>query len=362
MKITKKLCAVLIAAALAIPSLCVSVSAEDISPEELSILCYNVEGLPSVPYINDIDRDVINDTELIGEYLNSSGYDIIALQEDFNFHFLLKNCMKSYPYSSIHSGGVPVGDGLNIYSKYPIYNVERIEWDEHYGVLDAGSDELTPKGILYCTVELAQGVLIDFYNIHVDAYGDDCSEEAKRSNFLQLSELIEEKSTGRPVIITGDFNCTLHNSIIGGLYENLLEKSGLKDVWAELENNGDYFRGDNRDSLISDWYTRYSGNYWGLWDSVERFEYSDGSGITLTPTSHEYVNITDSSGRSLSDHVSARVTFTYDVTSTESGASLVIETEKPFSERLAYMAKKLCKTFFLLLNAVLETYILPAFD
>lgn len=99
------------------------------------------------------------------QQINSADCDILCVQEDFNFHSILKNNL-DMEYATETSGGAAIGDGLNFFSKYPIYNVGRVEWESAYGVYGCGMDELTPKGILYCTVEIADGVYIDVYNIH----------------------------------------------------------------------------------------------------------------------------------------------------------------------------------------------------
>ena len=54
-------------------------------------------------------------------FVNKSGYDIICVQEDFGYHDTLAATMTDYPYQTYTSGGVPVGDGLNVFSKYRLY-------------------------------------------------------------------------------------------------------------------------------------------------------------------------------------------------------------------------------------------------
>jgi len=169
---------------------------------EISILNYNVAGLPKL--FGNAAADVEANQRAIGQILAGSEYDIIAVQEDFGYHKALAAGLTGYPYTTNHSGGVPGGDGMNIWAKYPLYNETREAWEEAYGIIEDGADEMTPKGILYTVVDLGDGVYLDFYDIHADAYGDEGSAAARRAQYLQLAEMIEEKSEGRPVIVTGD--------------------------------------------------------------------------------------------------------------------------------------------------------------
>ena len=93
--------------------------AEGEEAAELSIISANVSGLPS--FLSKYDRDVQASQKTLGEMLNKSGYDIICIQEDFGYHDTLAATMTDYPYQTYTSGGVPVGDGLNVFSKYRLY-------------------------------------------------------------------------------------------------------------------------------------------------------------------------------------------------------------------------------------------------
>ncbi|MBE6615760.1 MAG: hypothetical protein E7631_10710 [Ruminococcaceae bacterium] len=269
---------------------------------EISILNYNVAGLPKL--FGNAAADVEANQRAIGQILAGSEYDIIAVQEDFGYHKALAAGLTGYPYTTNHSGGVPGGDGMNIWAKYPLYNETREAWEEAYGIIEDGADEMTPKGILYTVVDLGDGVYLDFYDIHADAYGDEGSAAARRAQYLQLAEMIEEKSEGRPVIVTGDFNISLHHGDSCGLWENFMEPLGLRDVWIELYNNGNY-------TDFSAWAD--SGEEW---DSIEKFLYRSGGGVEIDPLSFAYTYIFGEDEVSLSDHPAAEASFT--VTKAES--------------------------------------------
>lgn len=284
--------------------------AEENEAKEFKALCYNVAGLPDFnKLLGKGGKDVKNNQKLIGELINKSDYDIVAVQEDFGYHSSLVKPMTNYPYKTNHTGGIPGGDGLNLYSKFPLYNETRIKWNKAYGIIDHGADDMTPKGILYSVIEIADGVYVDFYDIHADANGDEGSREARRDNLKQLADLITARGTDRPVIVTGDVNISSHFSDDCGINEYLFYGCGLKDAWIELHNNGDYEDFSNYYDPTKDW-----SDCWGRWDSVEHFMYRSGGGIDLEATDFEYIFNYDSEGKDLSDHASASVTFSYTVT------------------------------------------------
>ncbi len=327
MKNLKKFCALF----LALLMLCSLFSVASFAEEKktLSLLSYNVAGLPDFKaLVGKGDKNVRKNQKNIGKILNAGGYDVVAVQEDFGYHDSLKKELSSFSYQTIHTGGVPGGDGMNFYSKYPLYNEQRTAWNKTYGVLDHGADEMTPKGILYCVLDLGDGVLVDFYDIHADAYGDEGSKEARRDNFRQLSEMINSRGTDRPVIVTGDFNIAFHyGANDDGLYEYLKEGCGLKDSWVELHNNGDY-------KDFSECVKKYGGNYWGVWESVEKFLYRDGGGVSLVPTESEYKFLRAEDGTELSDH--ATLSTVFEVTKTdgfkESKIELKVGTRNKFDD------------------------------
>lgn len=253
---------------------------------ELNIISFNVDGLPVPSALSSTGRKPITATRLIADEINSSDCDILCVQEDFNFHPILKNGL-DMEYATVTSGGAAVGDGLNCFSEYPIYNVGRVEWNSAYGVYDCGSDELTPKGILYCTVEIADGVFVDVYNIHADAWEDEKSMQAKSEQFDQLIDLIEEHSgTDRAVILTGDFN-TNYSVFRAGyqegrynidLCQKLLDNfigHGFKDAWVEYNNGGDY------SFTYSEMRERYGCEYPRKWDTLDHIYYRDGAGVSF---------------------------------------------------------------------------------
>lgn len=306
MKKMKKLLSVLLCVIMVASCLVIGASASD--GDSFSIVSYNVAGLPNLKYIlgKEGGVNVDGNQKLIGEQLSADNYDIIATQEDFGYNdSLYAGLSASYPYRTIHTGGVPGGDGMNVYAKTTVYNEKRTKWNSAYGVINDGADEMTPKGILYCVVEIADGVYADFYDIHADAYDGEGSVAAREDNFNQLANLILSKPAVRPVIVVGDFNISIsysRNSNIGPIF---YEKAGLKDAWIEVNNGGDY----TDFSYFRETYGMSWSQKWGKWDSVEKILYKNGGGVEIEPTECSYKFYLDENGTSLSDHASISAVF-----------------------------------------------------
>lgn len=301
-----KLCKKLLSFALVLVfmlGICVGFASAD-GAKELHMLCYNVAGLPSISGIIGMQGVNVPDNQyVLGKQLNALDYDVIAVQEDFGYHCLLSSGLTKYRYKTVHSGGIPGGDGMNIFSKYPVYNAKRTPWDMTYGVITDGADELTPKGILYSVIDLGDGLCVDFYVIHADAYDGEGSRAARTDNFRQLAALIASKGTSRPVIVTGDFNTTSHLDQGADFTRMLITEAGFKDAWTEIHNGGNYVD-----------YSRHAASglsYWGNWDSVEKVLYRDGGGYHVEATECEYKDFLNK-GVSISDHkaVSSLLRFT----------------------------------------------------
>ncbi|MCR5150632.1 MAG: hypothetical protein K6B52_05355 [Clostridiales bacterium] len=277
-----------------------------------SVINANVAGLPDFGVLNlgEYSLSTKDRAKLFGKAFNESGADIVAVQEDFAGSRYLFGEMKNYLSRTINGGGVPFGGGLNIFSKKRLYNVKRYPWRKSYGVYYEG-DALAPKGIVYAVVEIADGIFVDVYDLHADAFDTKESQDARVDNFNQTLEAIEKNGINRPVILTGDFNVYFSLEQNGDasatqLKKNFIEKLNMKEAWIELYNNGDY------DSFTD--YNALGIGQWGNWDSVEKFFYCDGGGIHIEPTSFEFVVYNDENGNRLSDHNAAFAEFTYTVT------------------------------------------------
>ena len=351
MKNLKKILAVLLAVVMLFAVGNIAFAADETEGEtKLTIMCSNVAGLP-IPSMFSDDGKVVHKTQkIIGQLLNESGADIVCVQEDFQYHSILAEQMTNYPYTTYTSGGVPVGDGLNIFSKYPIYNVDRVAWEEFNGILDAANDGLTPKGMLKCTVDV-NGVLADVYDIHLDAYGSLEDNLAKKAQLIQLCNYIDANSEGRPVAITGDFNVTLHGDITAELYPVMIEGAGFSDGWTLFCNDGVYFTNYISQEETDFYDAKWGGYYWGRWDSVERLLFRDGDGTRLSVTDFKYVNLNDLAGQPVSDHSSMWGELTIDTTDyARPAVELNEEAKKPAAWTFGHTVEMFLRSLTLLIT------------
>ncbi|HGG57070.1 MAG TPA: endonuclease, partial [Nannocystis exedens] len=201
----------------------------------LTVLCYNVAGLPqgisgSNPEVN---------TPLISPLLN--GYDLVLVQEDFYYHEeLIAEAL--HPYQSERSGdGVnDLGDGLNRFSQSAFGPHKRITWEACYGQLSNGSDCLAKKGFSVAEHELAPGVLVDVYNLHMDAGRDPEDVTARAEQAEQLAATIADRSAGKALIVAGDTNMKEEDEVY---LQGLIDTAGLTDSCRAL-NCGEELRID----------------------------------------------------------------------------------------------------------------------
>ena len=274
------------------------VASED-TDNTFSVLSLNVAGLPAILS----SGDPANNTVLISPLLNN--YDIVSVQEDFAYHDELLSEVTELPYQTEHSGNVPLGDGMNILSKYPIYEERRYEWEDRHGFITDGADQLTPKGILFTSIEIADGYFIDVYDIHTDADCDEDSLAARRSNMIQLAELIQERSVGRAVIVIGDTN-SRYTRAEDNFEEAVLATCGLTDPWVEFKCGG--IAPADGEALF-DYDNPNSAGH----EVVDKIWYRSGKNVELTATSYDLLDteFTDAEGNQLSDHYPISATFEY---------------------------------------------------
>jgi hypothetical protein len=133
---------------------------------KLTALSFNVAGLPQILQGNDVPGDKTDNSRQIGRYFAQYDYDLIHVQEDFNYHAYIYET-DDHPYRTATSGGVPFGSGLNTISNYNWTNYARIKWNTCSDA--SGSDCLTPKGFTFMRWNPSEGVFIDVYNLHADA-------------------------------------------------------------------------------------------------------------------------------------------------------------------------------------------------
>lgn len=281
----------------------------------------------------------------VWDLLNETDADLIGTEEDFNGADALAAEMVNYPYRTYTSGGLAQGQGLNLYSRYRIYNVERVRWRTEYGALSGSMDALSNKGFVYALVELAEGVYLNVINVHMDAGYDPLSIQARADNFRQLAEYINGNlNDGRALIVQGDFNFKFKRRLDDDLYGNLLKPTGMKDVWAEL--NGGVYDADSPDF-----------NAGAEGDDLDRVIYRSGEYMLLTPVAKTVPPLTGENGERYTDHNPMLTEFEYTLTGSEPTPETLVE---PTAENPVILTlKEIMWTFLRIFQAVLGLFELP---
>ncbi|MFH9859609.1 jacalin-like lectin [Streptomyces sp. NPDC017202] len=262
-----------------------------------TVLTYNVAGLPEGL---SSGRPATN-TPLISPRLGA--YDIVNVQEDFNYHAALY-AGDDHPYRTATSGGVPFGDGLNTLSDHAFEDFERVRWNAC-----TGTNCLTPKGFSLARVRLAEGVFLDLYNVHTNADSTDDAMAARRANIEQLSDFIQANSSGNAVIVMGDTN-TRYTRAEDNI-RTLVTENGLTDPWVKLVKGGTApDRG--ADALLCP--TTAPTNDCEV---VDKVLYRGSRLLSLDATRYRnaWASFLDSAGGNLSDHFPHTVDFSYTLAS-----------------------------------------------
>ncbi|MFI6822498.1 endonuclease/exonuclease/phosphatase family protein [Micromonospora sp. NPDC050187] len=276
--------AALLAALVSAPTSAATASEPAAATGAFSVLTYNVAGLPEP--LSGSNPDV--NTRPIGERVNA--YDIVHVQEDFNYHSDLY-ATDRHPYRTRTSGPVPFGSGLNTMSNLPYANFQRVTWNRC-----AGTDCLTPKGFTASRIQLAEGVYVDFYNVHANAGSDERDLAARRDNLAQLSAYITANSAGNAVVVMGDLNVRYTRT--GDTIRELVAANGLTDAWVQQE------RGGVPPALGSPALTCDPANVTNACEVVDKILYRSNQTVRLQLSRYhnEHQRFLDPAGEPLSDH------------------------------------------------------------
>ncbi|MCW8095559.1 jacalin-like lectin [Streptomyces tauricus] len=258
-----------------------------------NVLTYNVAGLPEG--LSSGNPEV--NTPLLAPRLGA--YDIVNVQEDFNYHAALY-AGDNHPYRTATSGGVPFGDGLNTLSDHTFEDFERVGWNNC-----TGTNCLTPKGFSLARVRLAEGVFVDVYNVHTNADSTDDALAARRANIEQLSDFVQANSAGNAVVVMGDTNTRYTRS--GDNIRTLASENGLTDAWVQLVRGGSA-PAQGSDALVCP--TTAPTN---SCEVVDKILYRGSNLVNLSASRYgnEWAKFLDSAGGNLSDHFPHTVDFSW---------------------------------------------------
>ncbi|MFD1164451.1 endonuclease/exonuclease/phosphatase family protein [Sphingobacterium daejeonense] len=281
----------------------VAIPQEDSSSEhflqgKISLLTYNIAGLPQGISAAKLPRKL--SIAEIGEKIEP--FDIVNVQEDFNYNtaFYSKNL---HPYRTETKGKIPVGDGLNTLSKYPIIEYRRIPW-RHC----SGPDCWTVKGFTFAQIQLAHQVTIDVYNIHANSSDVARAARARRENFRQLANYINEHSVDRPIIVMGDFNA--HYAYKRDNLHEFLLTTGLSDGWVQYLRKGVF------PEVIPKFIAQHMLSLNNETESLDKIFFRSSKNLKFQPVDYqvEIQHFTNDEDQALSDHlaVSMKLDWTWE--------------------------------------------------
>lgn len=262
--------------------------AASVTGGSFSFLNYNVAGLPVVhepPTTLSMEAAATQ----IGQRL--APYDIVHLQEDFNYHAYIY-AADHHPSRTATSGPAGIGDGLNTVSNYPFEDFTRVAWSSCYP--DNG-DCLTPKGFSFMRIRLAQGVYVDFYNLHTNAGTSSGDETAREAEWKQLTSWIQANPTGDAIIVAGDTNSRYTRTADD--LQSFVANNGLTDAWVQLELSGIAPAAGSPDLVCNE------AAITNTCEVTNKVLYRSSKLVRITPTyyNHEHALFLDGNGLMLSD-------------------------------------------------------------
>ncbi len=271
-------------------------SESQFSSGKFNVLTYNIAGLPQGISAAKMPRR-LSITE-IGEKV--SRFDFVNVQEDFNYNTAFYS-LNTHLYRTEHKGKIPLGDGLNTLSNYPIVAYHRIPW-RHC----SGPDCWTVKGFSYVEIQLDHNVFIDVYNVHANSSDVARAARARRENLRQLAQYIQEHSSNKPVLVMGDFNA--HYAYKRDNLHEFLVTTGLSDGWVQFVQQGVFpeikpkFKAQDMLSLNNDT------------ESLDKIFFRNSKNFRFIPKDYlvesEYFRNAD--GEPLSDHLAVSMSFDWE--------------------------------------------------
>ncbi len=195
---------------------------------ELSILTYNVHGLPPELTGDDTTARTEQNAPLLGDYA------IAGLQEDFipENHAILAQASPHATqrvFDDVLEGRY-YGSGLAIFADFEETDHHHEHYDQCVGVFDHSSDCLASKGFQRLRIDLGGGAELDLYNTHLEAGGGDEDIAARQSHVEQLLAAMLDQSAGQAVLFMGDTNLHGDDEVDVAALAILTEGAGLVDA------------------------------------------------------------------------------------------------------------------------------------
>ena len=305
--------------------------------EAFSIATLNVDGLPQKILVAQVNPEGPGGggSVRIGRYLQKRGYDMVFMQEDFNYHEELTVPLEDEYQTDAWSGDVGVDgrqidylhllnhrfecDGLMGAWKKGITLTSTVQtpWTSNFGKFSHALDEMVTKGFRRYELTLTDGQQIVVYNMHMDA-GDTADEregkdsldrDARLKQWNQLRDEILTRLDTRPVIIVGDMNSYYCRDQVKSNFIDVIEATGhakVYDAWVELQNNGKY--PDPVDGIVC---CEAKGNILDSGEGLDKVLYvipTGGIGIHAVSYKLDIIDYLHD-GKMLGDHYPVSVTF-----------------------------------------------------
>lgn len=286
----------------------------------------NVDGLPTDILGIDINKGGPGEegTRAIGQKMAQYDWDIIGVSEDFNYNDeLVEGLQDNYNFGT-YRGGVSWlkndTDGLNLIWKksLSVDGESWTSWNEHYSTGFAetgnGADGMIDKGFRYYEVQVADGVYVDVYILHMDADSDQEDIDARHSQLTQLAQAIKNSDNKNPIIVMGDTNCRYTREDIRAWFMdpiNADKRFEIKDAWIENVWNGKYPNVGENALMAVDKGGTYDYPEAEIVDKIFYINNTD-SNIQLSLDSYTVAtDFTNADGTALADHWPIVGTFTY---------------------------------------------------
>ncbi len=244
-----------------------------------TLLTYNVAGLPQGISASRPLRNMPR----IGRKLRD--FDLVLLQEDFVYHHLLA-LRAGHPYRSApRRKSLRFGDGLSRFSMLPFEEPLHETWTACSGVVGHRHDCLADKGFSLAVHELAPGVPLFVYNVHLDSGRHEQDIAARAAQVEQLLADIRARPASVPVIVAGDTNLD-RSAADQRVLARLLTGGGLVDACSAARCGT---------------------------ERIDRVLFRSGASVRLKVRAWEIApGFTDSKGRPLSDHPPVTVRFAWE--------------------------------------------------
>lgn len=239
---------------------------DDPNSVSMWLLTYNVCGLHDIITAERGLASAEKRMPYIGWKIREK-YDIVGLQEMFiPERSGLEDKMKAFfvVHGTDSQDPRAPGSGIYDFSRWPIKKALFEKWN----MLDS-YDELSHKGFVGMTTYVRDDLVVDIYNLHAQAG----NQENRKDNYRQLYDAMKTMSigSGRPIIVMGDFNCSVgeeecdwifetaglthaQNPIDKDRIDHILFNSNGSDWKMEALESGDVFTEKVKGERVSDHY------------------------------------------------------------------------------------------------------------